>query len=52
MKLLFFRFILWATQYEHAIAVATGRNSAEVSQLRQDVFKWQGYVLRLEMNNG
>lgn len=49
MKTLY-RFLLFMTQLELAIAKATGRNPANIEQLQKEESKWQHELLMVELN--
>lgn len=49
MKLSFYRTMLWAMRFELSIALSTGRNPAQIKQLREDIAEMESYVDRMEV---
>lgn len=45
-----YRFLLVWSEFDLAIAKATGRNPKHVEQLQRDVDKWEHALLMLEIN--
>ena len=45
-------FMVWAIGFELSIALATGRNPAEIKTLREDLAYWEGQRDRYEVQHG
>jgi hypothetical protein len=51
MTRLFYAVMVAFMRYEQAIGRATGRNSKSMGQLAEDITRWEGNLLRMEVRH-